>query len=134
MQDTVQGRGTVKFALYLGHDTTVGPFLSALQIPYSEWPAYNSNIMTELYEDNNNKSEDAATSAGVRHFVRILYNGQPVQIPGCNSSTNALGGRGGRAIGGELGETLCPFSVFEAIATQVVPSDYKTECQQTLKQ
>eukprot|EP00698_Gefionella_okellyi_P008430 TRINITY_DN2094_c0_g1_i1.p1 TRINITY_DN2094_c0_g1~~TRINITY_DN2094_c0_g1_i1.p1 ORF type:complete len:355 (+),score=54.92 TRINITY_DN2094_c0_g1_i1:105-1169(+) len=43
---------TVKLFLFSGHDTSVGPLLSALQLYNGTWPPYASNIVLELWQNS----------------------------------------------------------------------------------
>ncbi|KAH9193916.1 hypothetical protein AeNC1_004094 [Aphanomyces euteiches] len=67
-----------RFALYSGHDDTVMPILAALggSAWLLDWPPYAAFLAMELYADANN-----ATA----HFVRFIYQGKPLTLPGCRS-------------------------------------------------
>ncbi|XP_059177214.1 2-phosphoxylose phosphatase 1-like isoform X2 [Physella acuta] len=56
------------FHLYSGHDTTVSPLISALELEDGVWPGYASRIVFELYKKQ---------STG-EHVIRILQNGRVV--------------------------------------------------------
>lgn len=52
LDDAASGETTLKFALFSGHDTTVGPLLAALRADDSVWPHYASNVAFELWTDS----------------------------------------------------------------------------------
>ncbi|RHY04267.1 hypothetical protein DYB26_010192 [Aphanomyces astaci] len=62
-----------RFVLSAAHDTTIMPLLAALggSAWLTEWVPYASHMIFEVYAN--------ATS----HYVRVLYQGQPLAIPGC---------------------------------------------------
>ncbi|OQR85032.1 hypothetical protein ACHHYP_12430 [Achlya hypogyna] len=75
-----------RFVLYSGHDDTVMPLLAAIGGSkwLHDWPPYAAFIAFELYTE----------SATGERFVRIIYQGRPLTLPGCNS------------------DDLCPLSLF----------------------
>ncbi|ETV72467.1 hypothetical protein, variant 1 [Aphanomyces astaci] len=79
------GANTSRFALYSGHDDTVMPLLAALGGSQwlQDWPPYAAYLSFELYENNSGS-----------HFVRFVYQGQPLTVPGCQD------------------DKLCPLDVF----------------------
>jgi len=62
---------TLAFVLYSAHDTTIMPFLNALNSWNRIWPSFAANIIAEYYES-------------VNPSVRLIYNGKPFTIPGCS--------------------------------------------------
>ncbi|KND04209.1 uncharacterized protein SPPG_01642 [Spizellomyces punctatus DAOM BR117] len=94
----------VHFSLYSGHDTTVAPLLGALGARGRQmnWPPYASNILIELWKQ-----------AKVDHealFVRVLYNGEPLDVEWCDLS-------------------WCSLSEFKKHIGQFVPVELVKECQ-----
>jgi len=85
---------TLAFALYSAHDTTIMPFLSALNAWDKLWPSYAATIIAEYYEVSNPYIPS----------VRMIYNGIPIIIPGC-------------------GNEFCPYPVFEKIVSSIIPTD-----------
>ncbi|KDO35037.1 hypothetical protein SPRG_01101 [Saprolegnia parasitica CBS 223.65] len=75
-----------KFVLYSGHDDTVMPILAAIGGAdwLRDWPPYAAFVAFEVYTQ-------VATAA---RFVRIVYQGKPLTLPGCNA------------------DALCPLSLF----------------------
>jgi len=105
MIDKISGTNKYKYMLFSGHDTTLAPLLSALNIfgPFI-WPPYASNLAIELVRDTQNQ-----------FYVSLKYNFIPIIIPGCKN----------------LGGLLCPIGVFGNIINEVIPSDWETECMAT---
>lgn len=66
-----------KMYLYSGHDTTLIPLLLALNVKFSEWPSYASNIIIEFYRKNISDKD--------QYFVKVLYNGVEVCIGECDT-------------------------------------------------
>ncbi|KAJ8906807.1 hypothetical protein NDN08_003293 [Rhodosorus marinus] len=62
----------LKLLLLSAHDTTVGALLAGMDVFDSINPPYNSTVIFELHEQ---KGE---------HYVRVQYNGQTMQLPGCD--------------------------------------------------
>ncbi|CAL1546379.1 unnamed protein product [Lymnaea stagnalis] len=56
------------FHLYSGHDTTVSPLITALELQDAVWPGYATMIVFELYQKKSSKE----------NFIRILQNGKLV--------------------------------------------------------
>lgn len=65
----IEGTGSHKLFLYSGHDWTLIPLLIAFEVDVHEWPPFASYITIELYKSQGNK-----------HFVRVLYNDQPIMF------------------------------------------------------
>lgn len=76
LDDVVAGDSTLKFSLYSGHDTTVGPLLVALQAFDGIWPHYASNVEFELWSDS---------KAGF--LVHVMYNLEDLALPGCGNTS-----------------------------------------------
>ena len=65
--------------VFMGHDVTVCPLLVALGIWDKTWPDYAATVAIELYAPG----ESASTGAPYPyHAVSVLYNGEPMQVPG----------------------------------------------------
>ncbi|KAJ2747008.1 hypothetical protein GGI20_000904 [Coemansia sp. BCRC 34301] len=72
MQEHIGGKtGSLKFALYSGHDSTVAPLLAVLHASNRNmlWPPYASNILFELWKKNDGN-----------RVVRVIYNGQVLKL------------------------------------------------------
>lgn len=74
------------------------PILVALQVDQGVWPPYASMMLIELY----------STSRGPS--VRIVYNGDVVQLPFCSPPSD-----------------LCDYTSFSKYMSEVTPTD-KTNC------
>lgn len=70
----------VKFALFSGHDTTVQPFLAAIaqEAWDKHWPGYAAMVSLEIYSGSAQSSSD--------YLFRMVYNSEPLVIPGCSDS------------------------------------------------
>eukprot|EP00299_Pterocystis_sp_00344_P019457 c9649_g1_i7.p1 GENE.c9649_g1_i7~~c9649_g1_i7.p1 ORF type:complete len:324 (-),score=47.21 c9649_g1_i7:919-1890(-) len=68
--------------VYAGHDDTIAPLASALNISSTVgWPPYASNIIFELW---------SPTDKSKQKFLRVLYNGAVQQIGSCQSTECTL--------------------------------------------
>ncbi|CAO1619498.1 unnamed protein product [Sympodiomycopsis kandeliae] len=83
LQDKAANKDPLKMAIYSTHDTTLAGILSTLDCFNHRWPAFTASIGVELYRDQQ-RSE---------HYVRMLYNGNPVSIPACQAKGNHLDGQ-----------------------------------------
>jgi len=94
MNANINGQAQPKWILYSAHDTSVAFVLSALQLlnNITTWPPFAAHIEIELYQDSTQN-----------YFVQVLYMSQPIVLPGCLT-------------------TMCPFSTFEKILSQVAIS------------
>jgi len=88
------------FLLWSGHDTSIMPFLMAYGLPPTQWVAYASVLIIELY-DNPEFSSGAA--------IRMIYNQEALSIPGC-------------------GGTLCDWGVFSGITQSLITTNYLRDC------
>ncbi|GMT16718.1 hypothetical protein PFISCL1PPCAC_8015, partial [Pristionchus fissidentatus] len=80
---------TNRIKIFSGHDTTVGPLLRTLRIPYVDFPRYASHLVFEVYHDR----------AGNDH-LRLVYNGhdRTAELPFCG------------------GKSMCPMNTFTRFA------------------
>ncbi|KAF8362058.1 hypothetical protein PRIPAC_88981, partial [Pristionchus pacificus] len=76
---------TNRIKIFSGHDTTVGPVLRTLRIPFIDFPRYASHIVFEIYHDMNGMD-----------FLRLIHNGndRTAELPFCG------------------GKNMCPMSTF----------------------
>ncbi|CAM9557922.1 unnamed protein product [Phaeothamnion confervicola] len=100
------GLGGKRFALFSGHDTTVGPLLAALAptdfvASGGGLPPYASLLVIEVY-----------TVANRRAYFRAVYNGRVLPLDGCEDD----GGGGGRNRGGDLCDISALLIAMEATA------------------
>lgn len=102
MQVVVSSGGLVdpRFMLFSGHDTSVGPTLSALGVYEGLWPPYASHVYFELYQN---------VSDADQFFVQVLYQDLDVIPTGCANS-------------------LCPIETFAASLGRSIPADYSEAC------
>jgi hypothetical protein len=111
----------VRFALFSGHDTgPVGPLLAAFGALQNEWPAYASLVVLEAWAppssaDSNFFTSTARTpsahSADSGAFVRALFQGRVLPVPGCNATEP---------------EGLCPLADFLKFVAAWAPTE--AEC------
>eukprot|EP00878_Enallax_costatus_P030007 GHUV01032595.1.p1 GENE.GHUV01032595.1~~GHUV01032595.1.p1 ORF type:complete len:170 (+),score=59.64 GHUV01032595.1:331-840(+) len=97
--------------MYSGHDSTIMPLLTALGVELERWPPYISNLVFELWELQppqlalkNNMAQSSSSNwndsgKGDGHqqqgtegpyVVRVLYNKQPLQLPGASEVNPTL--------------------------------------------
>lgn len=95
------GNGKPTFHLTSAHDTTVMPLLIALGVGPDGWPPYAASVCLELW------SEPAAQ--GIRHVVRVLYEGEAQAVPGCRE------------------DGFVPLADFLAEVARVTPTDLLVE-------
>jgi hypothetical protein len=102
--------GHLKFMMYSGHDSTIMPLLTALGVDFERWPPYISNLVFELWElqppplnpksnmapstsSNGNQQQQhnsSSSSSNGPYVVRVLYNKQPVLLPGASEANPTL--------------------------------------------
>ncbi|KAJ1861262.1 hypothetical protein LPJ57_006548 [Coemansia sp. RSA 486] len=105
LQNVVAGKtGSVKLALYSGHDTTIGPILGSLKAGNRQmlWPPYASNLIFELW-----KKKDGS------RVVRVLFNGEVLQLQQGNQWCDL---------------SACPLDTFTSYLGDYIPSDIAAEC------
>jgi hypothetical protein len=79
MQDAADGGDSyLQLVVYAAHDTTVMPMLAAIFGDQWDglWAGYASLLSFELYE----------TPTPGQHLFRIIYNGNPLVVPGCGDT------------------------------------------------
>ncbi|KXS12800.1 phosphoglycerate mutase-like protein [Gonapodya prolifera JEL478] len=72
-----------KLAVWSGHDTTLGPLLVALRVFDGKWPQFANNLVFELFEQNPTPPSSFLSRSQSRHYVRLLYNQNPLNLPYC---------------------------------------------------
>jgi hypothetical protein len=107
----------VKFSELSTHDTGVGPLVCALDAVDEEfrWPDFASNVTFELHRKRDSAGAKKPTSAS-EHYVRILYNLEPVVLPYCAKDH----------YGGD--PTLCKLDAFFQHCEKLIPKDYLADC------
>merc|ERR1711871_1042062 len=101
----------------MGHDTTLMGILAGIDSKLGEqMPEPGSRIVIELLEATGPPPSSASSGGAppLRFYVRVRYNGEPVQIGDC--------------------PTECPVSRFATILAPVVPTslvEWSTECSNT---
>ena len=105
--------------LYSGHDWTVSPLLISITRPddpvLAQWPPFCSNIAFELWstcrEGLHRGSATPNASASKDHHVRVVYNGQAVDLK-CSPQ----------------GQETCTLTEFKRMVQQYVVRDFEAEC------
>lgn len=97
--EAISNKTQIKLALWSAHDTTVMPVLAALGAWDGVWAPYASLITLELWKNAQNS-----------FVVRLLYQAQPLKIPGCS--------------GGEF----CSWSDFQTILTPLLLTNRPVDC------
>lgn len=120
----------LKLSINSCHDTSVAGIMNAMEVFNGRWPAFTSSLGIELYKSNSTSSNNTSseksssppspsstsssttttTTTPPRHFIRILYNGKPLSLPGCSEPKNHLEGSEGK---------ICTFSAFEKVLEKV---------------
>ncbi|KAI9093864.1 histidine phosphatase superfamily [Phlyctochytrium arcticum] len=122
LQDAVYSRpGSVKLAIFSGHDSTVGPLLSAFKIKESQWPPLGSMVNIELFEENklgSSWTRFLPFYKASNHYVRMIYNGQPLSIPACAPADRHR----------KDDPSLCTLETFLSEMERIIPQDYEGEC------
>lgn len=79
MNSAVSNSAVQSFHLYSGHDTTISPVITALELEDAVWPGYATRLTFELYQRR---------STG-EHFIRVLQSGKVVtsQVVFCRHKT-----------------------------------------------
>jgi len=107
-----QKKKEAKMLLYSGHDTTLIPLLSILDVYDGKWPPFASHVIIELYRDEDiiNRSLNPGSEEGF--FVRVIYNNEEQKLPGCN------------------GQALCPLEEFKkALSVYAINQcEYDRDC------
>lgn len=69
-----QAKPALKYILYLGHDSNILSFMSALGIPLTHAPPYGADLRFELVKDQQQQ-----------FLVRISYNQVEQKLSGCKN-------------------------------------------------
>jgi hypothetical protein len=84
LESAINNQQHQKLVLFSGHDTTIMPFLASILKENwdGHWAGYASMVTIELYEsaadpDSLDPSDD---------LFRIVYNGVPQTVPGCDDT------------------------------------------------
>ncbi|KAJ3041259.1 hypothetical protein HDV00_009652 [Rhizophlyctis rosea] len=125
MMDAVEGRkGKVKLGLFSGHDSTVGPVLSAFKAFDGQYPDFAAMVNIELFEPAAPPSflsrllQPLKLAPAQPHYVRFMYNGRPVKLPACAKEGDHLEGDA----------TMCTLEAFVRRVDEMVPKDYERMC------
>ncbi|KND03408.1 uncharacterized protein SPPG_00894 [Spizellomyces punctatus DAOM BR117] len=121
IEKTVRNRDPVKLAIYSAHDTTIGPLLTAFKVSDGRYPPFAAMVNFELFEEASHKRSVWSRLVGINpppHYVRMLYNGQPLRIPACAPV--------GKHREGD--DSLCTLDAFMEHVDRMIPKDYEKSC------
>jgi hypothetical protein len=106
----------VKFSELSTHDTGVGPLVCALDAVDEEfrWPDFASNVTFELHRKRD--SAGAKPKPASEHYVRVLYNLEPVALPYCAKDHYGAD------------PTLCKLDAFFQHCEKLIPKNYEADC------
>ncbi|KAI9143896.1 histidine phosphatase superfamily [Paraphysoderma sedebokerense] len=110
-----------KMAIFSGHDSTLGPLLLAMDVWDKRWPPFASMITFELFRQKSTAQPTAKSQRQTQpgnYFVRMIYNSEPMYIPGCQSAESHHPGD----------KSLCTLDAFLKVAEELIPTDYEAEC------
>ena len=79
LEQAIEKKSSLKYALYSGHDSTIMSLLTTMGASIKEIPHYASDLNIALYEKENHHFE-----------VQITLNDHPVQLKGRMSGTYSL--------------------------------------------
>lgn len=69
---------SLRYVLFLGHDSSIMSVMNTLQVPLNEIPGYASRVNFSIIK------------SGGQYFIKISYNDKPVSIPNCKSDICSL--------------------------------------------
>jgi len=72
---------TPSFYIYSTHDNSVAPIIGALGVEPMEWPPYASNLIFELWRDNESNPDSVNFND---YVVRVIYNGRVIRTNWCD--------------------------------------------------
>eukprot|EP01097_Dermamoeba_algensis_P011354 TRINITY_DN8790_c0_g1_i1.p1 TRINITY_DN8790_c0_g1~~TRINITY_DN8790_c0_g1_i1.p1 ORF type:complete len:452 (-),score=80.17 TRINITY_DN8790_c0_g1_i1:178-1491(-) len=109
-----------KFLLYSVHDSSLSVLLSAFRIFDVRHPPMGSHFAVELYKSKSSPSASSGNSDN--YFVRMVYDGVELTMPGCSELKKVFVADSNNRI-----ET-CPLSVFQSLSRPLIPHDIHQEC------
>jgi len=78
---------TPSFYIFSAHDNSVAPIMGALGVEPMEWPPYASNLIFELWKDDESNSDSVNFND---YVVRIIYNGEVIKTNWCDFNSCPL--------------------------------------------
>eukprot|EP00792_Barthelona_sp_PAP020_P001777 TRINITY_DN1285_c0_g1_i1.p1 TRINITY_DN1285_c0_g1~~TRINITY_DN1285_c0_g1_i1.p1 ORF type:complete len:393 (+),score=97.56 TRINITY_DN1285_c0_g1_i1:32-1180(+) len=99
LDNVINGEEKYKFTFYSGHDSTIQPMRSVLQMNNDEWPPYASHFVFELHENSDDNL----------YYVRVFFQDNVVKVPECGNVD------------------FCEYTKFKSFIQKFVP-DITTEC------
>ncbi len=74
MNQSIQGKSTLKYILFSGHDSSIMSVMNTLGTPLEKIPPYASHLNFSLFKNNGN------------YYVKVSMNNNPVIVPGCDKN------------------------------------------------
>ncbi|KAK9461644.1 histidine phosphatase superfamily [Lipomyces oligophaga] len=114
-----------KLALYGAHDSSIGALLATMGVLDRKWINFTSHIVFEHFQETDQTLGKSSwlSTAKPKEYVRIRYNGQPLDLPACSAAGDHLEGQ----------RSLCTMEAFTEFVKRVSPKDYTKECNENLK-
>jgi hypothetical protein len=72
MDKALQGKDTLKYILFSGHDSSIMSVMNTLGTPLEKLPRYASHLNFALFKSDGN------------YYVKVSMNNKPVIVPGCD--------------------------------------------------
>ena len=79
LQQAAEQKSKTRFVLISAHDVTTMGVMSALHAPLDTVPTYAADLNFSLYE-----------SGSGNYYVKVTYNDNPVNVPGCRGNVCSL--------------------------------------------
>ena len=120
--NNISEKKDLKFAIYSGHDSTIGPLIIIFNAFDHRWPKFNSHLTLELFESKE-KSEKSLfsklfSSAQDNHYIRVKYNDKILELPACQNDDQHH----------PNDKSLCTLKAFLTLIDSHIPKDYIQEC------
>ena len=110
-EDAAAGQAKQRLSIYSGHDSTLISLLAVMGAYKGQWPPVASTVVLESWWNG----ESAATGKSGA-FIRVIFNGELVMLPGCEAQLPA-------AQGG-----LIPLEDFRRFIVSRVPEKMEEAC------
>lgn len=105
IKNAVEGQyNKTKMFILSAHDVTIYPMLMVFNLQDNKWPGFGSNLVYETFKDKNDN-----------YFVRVKYNGNVKNIPGCTRVY-------------KNDKSLCSVEDFLRICSETIPKNKQELC------
>ena len=78
MSDAIKSKNGLKYALFVGHDSSMMSVMHALKISIKQTPEYASRLNFSLYEKDHS------------YYVKVTYDNKPVNVTSCKRNICTL--------------------------------------------